>query len=403
VRGSGTVVTGTLPSGRIRVGDELVVAGSGRVVRVRALQSLGQPVDEATGVARVAVNLRGVDRTDLARGDALVTPDAWTATSVLDVRLHGRDAGELPEQLVLHVGSAAIACRLRPLGRSAARLTLPVTVPLHVGDRALVRDPARAYGLTGVTALDVSPPRLRRRGAAAARAATLEQTDANPTWTAELRRRGLVSVAQLRRMGVPYDGPANGPTDAGWLIDEAVRRRLERALADAVEAWRRDHPLESGLPIEAARATLRLPDRALVDGLVTPPYAVRAGRVVRADTVDRLPDGVRAAVAQVVADLEAAPFVAPDAHRLAALGLGRREVAAAVRAGQLLDLGDGVVLCAGADDTAVAVLRAAGAPFTPSEAKQLLGTTRRVVVPLLEHLDRRRLTRKLADGRRTTA
>jgi selenocysteine-specific elongation factor len=109
---------------------------------------------------------------------------------------------------------------------------------------------------------------------------------------------------------------------------------------------------------------------------------------------------VRAAVAAVVADLQAAPFVAPEAARLAELGLGARELAAAVRAGALLDVGGGIVLRPGADDEALAVLRRLDQPFTPSEARQALGTTRRVVVPLLEHLDRRRRTRRLADGRR---
>jgi selenocysteine-specific elongation factor len=349
-----------------------------------------------SAVARVAVNVRGVDRDELARGDALLTAGAWTSTDVLDVRLHGGDARELPQQLVLHVGSAAVACRLRPFGAATARLTLARPVPLHVGDRALVRDPGRGHGLVGVTVLDVRPAPLRRRGAARARAEALELLDGVPRWEDEIARRGVVRVIDLRAMGVPYDGADR----AGWLVDPRRQERMQAELAAAVEAWRREHPLESGLPVEAARAALQLPDRALVDALVAPPYAVSGGRVVRADAAGELPPPIRAAVTEVLADLEAAPFVAPNASRLAELGLGRRELAAAVRAGALLDLGNGVVLRPGADDTAVRLLGQIGRPFTPSEAKQVLETTRRVVVPLLEHLDRRELTKRLEDGRR---
>ena len=114
VRGSGTVVTGTLGSGVLRTGDELQLGD--RTVRVRGLQSLGRAYDEVASVARVAVNLRGVERSEVARGDALLTPGAWRATAGLDVRLSA-DPRELPAELVLHVGSTAVAARVRPLGR----------------------------------------------------------------------------------------------------------------------------------------------------------------------------------------------------------------------------------------------------------------------------------------------
>jgi selenocysteine-specific elongation factor len=97
------------------------------------------------------------------------------------------------------------------------------------------------------------------------------------------------------------------------------------------------------------------------------------------------------------AELTAAPFRAPEADRLAALGLGARELAALVRAGELIAIADGVVLLPGAPDRAVEVLRAAGPAFTLSQARQALGTTRRVVVPLLEHLGRTGRTERVDD------
>ena len=102
----------------------------------------------------------------------------------------------------------------------------------------------------------------------------------------------------------------------------------------------------------------------------------------------------------VRADLAAAPFAAPEAHRLAELGLGRRELAAAVRAGALLRVADGIYLLPGADDRAAELLAGLPQPFTLSEARRALGTTRRVAVPLLELLDRRGLTERLPDDRR---
>jgi selenocysteine-specific elongation factor len=103
----------------------------------------------------------------------------------------------------------------------------------------------------------------------------------------------------------------------------------------------------------------------------------------------------------VRAELAAAPFVAPEAHRLAELGLGRRELAAAVRAGALLRVADGIYLLPGADTAAAGVLAGLPQPFRLSEARQALGTSRRVAVPLLELLDARDLTTRQPDDRRT--
>jgi len=94
------------------------------------------------------------------------------------------------------------------------------------------------------------------------------------------------------------------------------------------------------------------------------------------------------------------PFRAPTAERLRELGLDVTHVAAAAKAGRLLRLATGVVLLPGADKRAVDELRALPQPFTTSEARSRLGTSRRVVLPLLEHLDRARLTRRLPDDRR---
>jgi selenocysteine-specific elongation factor len=168
-------------------------------------------------------------------------------------------------------------------------------------------------------------------------------------------------------------------------------------------AHREAHPLESGPPVEALRRTLQLPDVRLVEALLVAPYAARDGRVFRAGSGSDLPEAVRSAVATVARDLAEHPFLAPEPSRLAELGLGPREIAAAARAGLLLRVTDAVVLLPGAERVAAKRLAALPQPFTVADARQALATTRRVAVPLLELLDRDGHTRRLPDDRRVTA
>ncbi|MFG1995493.1 selenocysteine-specific translation elongation factor [Actinoplanes sp. NPDC048988] len=406
VKGAGTVVTGTLGAGRLRTGDELTLGDS--TVRVRGLQSMGQQRDEVTAVARVAVNLRGTPRDDLRRGDALLTPGRFRFAGLVDVRVHGDPVADLPAQATLHVGSAAVPVHIRPLGTDTARLRLSHPLPLRIGDRALLRDPGRHHVAGGVTILDVAPPGLKRRGAAAARAAQLTSMDAHPSLRSELSRRLLIKGADLAAMGVllptpssepmsPADAAAGQPVAGDWYADPDHWSALGGRLGEEVAAYAREHPLEAGMPVEALRHRLGLPDRILVTALVRPPVVVRNGRVVAGPT--GAPDELVGLVGKAFDGLGA--FAAPEAYDLAALGLGARQVAAAERTGLLLRLTPQVVLRAGAVEEAVRLLAALPQPFTLSEARQALGTTRRVAVPLLELLDRKGHTRRLPDDRRT--
>lgn len=397
IRGSGTVVTGTLAAGRVRVGDELEIASLGRTVRVRALQSLGRPESEVDGVARVAVNLRGVERHELSRGDALLTPERFHRSDTIDVRVHGDPVASLPRSVTLHLGSAAVSARVRPLGADTARLTLAHPLPLRIGDRGLLRNPGAHHVGGGTTVLDVVPPALRRRGAAVARAKVLDELDGRADERSELRRRGIVRRRDLQRMGV---ATTIAPVHDDWLVDERLWARLREKLQRLVSAWRRDRPLEPGPPVDVVRQALRLPERSLVQAMVAPPLTIRAGRVVRADQQAALPAPVAAAVEKIRAELVASPFAAPATERLAELGLGPRELGAAVRAGVLVRIADGVVLLPGSIQDAATALGALPQPFTVSEARKALDTTRRVAVPLLELLDRKGLTQRLPDDRR---
>ncbi|MFC7272433.1 selenocysteine-specific translation elongation factor [Paractinoplanes rhizophilus] len=393
IKGAGTVVTGTLGAGTIRVGDEFRLGDE--TVRVRGLQTLGETRTEVTAVSRVAVNLRGTGKDRAARGAALLTPDRFRFTELIDVRVHGDPARELPATLTLHIGSAAVPARVRPLGPDTARLRLSHPLPLRLGDRALVRDPGRRHIAGGVTVLDVTPPGLSRRGAAAARAAELAGVTGTPDLAAELGRRLLVHRDDLTTMGVPID---RAPVAGEWFADPAHWASLAARLPGEVARYRSEHPLEPGIPLEALRHRMELPDRALVEALVRPPLTIRSGRVAGAGH-EAVPAELRDAVDKAFAGK--GPFIAPEAYDLADLGLGARQLAAAVRAGLLVQLAPNVVLRSDAPARAAKALREISQPFTLSEARKALGTTRRVAVPLLELLDRKGLTTRQADDRRT--
>ncbi len=256
ITGSGTVVTGTLPAGTVRRGDELALTPAMRPVKVRALQSLGDTAAELTGVARAALNLRGIDLADVRRGMALIQPGRWVIARQVDVRLgHQQDDG-LPATMTLHVGSARTPAKVRMLGSGHARLTLRDPVPLHVADRVLLRDPGAAAsqdtpgaaaalwrGITGAVVLDLNPPPLTRRGAAAAATAELASWPDSPTAANLLKRRGLARSADLAAMGMtglPRAGGGRLARGSGSLgqpgrTADLARGRVRRA--GAARPW----------------------------------------------------------------------------------------------------------------------------------------------------------------------
>ena len=448
IRGSGTVVTGTLPAGTVRTGQELLLTPSMRPARIRRIESMNEPAASVTGVARVALNLRGLPADVPARGMALVDADRWTMTRLADVRLslpaELRQAAELrlPTDMALHIGSARTAARIRLLGAAGSghaivRLMLREPLPLHVGDRILLRDPGSA-GVTilGATVLDVAPPALAQRGAAAAAGRELAAWPEVPAVADLLRRHGLLRASAVAVMGTAGGPP---PVAGGWLADPVRWSELRRELAEVVAAHARRDPLAIGMTPEAARAALRLPDRALVEALARPPAEPGVLSQVRPPGVPAwvrlsggylvistgptaqpqphetqpsgetrktqgpqvlLPEPVLAGVRAVLADLAGAPFLAPEAGRLRELGLDARAIGAAARAGLLLRVSEQIVLAPGAETEAARGLAGLPQPFTTAEARQALGTTRRVAIPLLEYLDRAGITQRLPDDRR---
>ena len=410
VRGAGTVVTGTLPAGTVSEGDEL--AAGDRTYRVRGVQSLGRPARSVTGVARVALNLAGEDRSELDRQSVLVAPGAWWHTEVVDVRLRpgaaepGSVPPPLPRRPLLHIGATAVPAYLRPLGEDLVRLTLDRSLPLRIGDHALLRDPG-SRRIWGLTVLDPAPPSLSRRGAGRQRADALRAVTGEPDGAAELERRGVASLPMLRRIGAPVQsGLVASATPDGWLVGAAEADRLRAAMTDLVAAHDATTGATTGagqgMPLTTLAERLKVPSPTIVRHLVAPPMRLVQGKVtMRAAQGDRLPPELERAVETISKDLAASPFVAPTADRLREVGLHPKAVVAVSRAGWLLHLGDGILLLPGADDQAVEQLSMLEQPFTTSDARQRLGTTRRVILPLLSHLDRQGRTRRHPDDRRS--
>ncbi|MBT9257457.1 SelB C-terminal domain-containing protein [Phycicoccus sp. MAQZ13P-2] len=387
VRGTGLVVTGTLTAGTVRPGDLLEVEG--RPVRVRGVEALGRPRDEVSAPARVALDLGGRAPEGVRRGAQLVSPGSMLTPAEVDVRLRPEDRP--PRQPVLHVGSDHVEVRVRPLAGDVVRLRPARPLPLRVGDRAVLRDPG-SRRIWGVEVLDPAPPALDGRGAAAARARAL--AGAVGTTADEVTRRGAVTRDLLRRLGA-HGEPPSGSVVAGDVVVAPQRAQALRThLVDAVRAGGPD-----GLAPAAAARAAGLDDPGVVEALLAPPLCLRHGRVVLDEHGSPAAEDATALDA-LAADLADAPFAAPTAERLRELGLVGPRLDALVRSGHLERAGRGVVLLPGATEEAVRRLAALSQPFTVAQARAALGSSRRVVLPLLAHLDAAAVTVRLPDDTR---
>lgn len=415
VHGVGTVVTGTLGAGRLRTGQTYQLAGSagGREVNVRGLQRLGTAAEEVTALARVAVNLRGVGRAQVRRGDTLLTPGAWVSCREFDAEVHPAPAGaaegetavSLPRELVMHLGSAAVTARVRPLGGSPGarhvRLRLATPLPLTIGDRALLRDPGRRRVLGAVTVVDPDPPPLHRRGAAAARAQLLARTPGLSDPAVEVARRGAIRRDRLVALGCPVPAGKQLPgvvAAGGWLVASPVWRGWQAALQRVVVPGAGEAAADPrGVTRGEALRVVGLPDADLLEALLAalPGLQAVSGRLRAVGSTPTLPARLAAPIAALQARFREQPFQAPESDDLLRLGLRHADLAAARDAGAVLLLPGDVVLPPDAPREAALRLAALAQPFTISAARQALGTTRRVAVPLLEHLDSTGVTQRL--------
>jgi selenocysteine-specific elongation factor len=456
MRGSGTVVTGTLSGGALRAGGEAELLQAGRRVRVRGLQGHGRPLAKAVGARRLAVNLAAVATDQVARGDVLVLPGQWAATTTADCRLRCLPGAPAPLRgrgaYLLYAGAAETPARLQPLDAAElppgtdglVRLHLERPLVLDVFEPVVLRDSGRDETVGGGRVLDPFPPAAVR--GTAARVRRTEELEAREAAGRQglpervLAERGVVALADLPRLaglapdrlqgilaGAPID---RGTTPAAPRTPPVVRSRTlawtrvawDAAAAAVLAAVDRHHhsdPSSPGLPAQAARAAVRAPagpggapgpawpeaaGAEVVEALVAEGGLVADGPVVRRPGHGmRLDPAQRALRARVEAALDEAGVGLLGEAALGELGADRKATALLVRLGVLVPISPGGWLGRTALEGAVATLRRTfgdGRPFSAGEAREALGTTRRTAIPLLEHLDRTGVTVRQGDLRR---
>jgi selenocysteine-specific elongation factor len=385
LRGIGTVATGTLWSGSIAAGDELRAEPAGVDVRVRSVQVHDRPVDVARAGQRVAVNLAGVDRGAVHRGDALVAADSYPVGYRLDVVLEELEPIADGARIQVHHGTSRHLARVVRSGRYA-QLRLADPVVAARGDRLVLR---RETTIGGATVLDPSPPRALDP----ARLEVLESGTPieilralvhKPVSGAELQARGLLPPAELAAALATVEQAGDWFFSREWL--EELRALVHKRLAAQADA----SPLDPGLPLGQL-----VPERPWAQAVV-PLLEVerRGGKAYLPGATASLGEHEQAAQA-LQRELEHAGVdaVRVDDPKLAAF-LEER--------GQLVRLGDGFAIAADAYAEAFRLLVEEcerEGRITLARFRDLIGASRRAAQLLLERFDADGLTHRIGDER----
>jgi selenocysteine-specific elongation factor len=436
MKGFGTVVTGTLASGSLAVGDELEVLPSGRRARVRGIQVHGASVGAAVAGTRTALNLAGVETADVARGDLLVRPGTLQATAMLDVELSL--LGDSPpledgDRVRVHAASAEVLARVRlleagplaPGGRALAQLRLEGRTAVGRHDRLVIRSYSPATTIGGAWVVDPLPPRRRARDAAAVArlrdaAGLVEAAEGivgeAGTAGVELPRVAARLTASVDELGAALASSrevASLGTDPPVLLGRLALDRLQAETIAALEAYHRDNPLRPAMPRQELRARL-------FDGARAAVFERVLGDLAAAGRARLLPEAVALAGHEVrLSDeeeqarrvlLEAAAAAGLAGIEVAALAAARRMPAdllqrvARVLVGEsaLVRVGTSALVARGPLDELARKVRERwpkGSKLEVGAFKDLTGLTRKHAIPLLEYLDRTRLTRRAGDDR----
>jgi selenocysteine-specific elongation factor len=402
-KGAGTVVTGTLTGGTVRLDDELEVGGRAAKVRVRGIETAKRHVDDVGPGNRVALNLVGVEHRELARGDALVRAGQWTRATTVDVRVQ-RVPGEKVARrgrVQVYVGSGEHGAGLRMLDPDGefARLRFAEPLTLAPGDRVVIRDPGRERTVAGAEILDAEA-----RGRAADAAAYLGL----PLGARLVRAHRWLALADVPRLAGlspsevdPFvaDTVASGAAErAGdWLVDPETRAQLREEARNRVAQHHRAVPTDPGLELATLGSALRVDQARLRAALEdTPGLVVERGVVRDASHLTRAAESPEARA--LITALDASPFSPPSPSDVgAAVALVR----ALVRDGVLVDV-DGVIFTSTALDAArqkvIDVLAERGT-ITVADVRDALGSSRKYVVPIVGWLDRTGVTRRRGDDR----
>lgn len=422
VRGTGTVVTGTLWTGAIERDAAVCLFPGGRAARVRSLESHGAAVPRAQPGTRVAVALAGVDRDDVSHGGVLVsTEGGWRESMVLraDVALLDDGATLGPRTRVrFHLGTSEAGARLvSAAGRvapgtvHAVRIALDVPIVARAGDRFVLRTSSPAMTIGGGIVTDPWAPARRAKPWRAPGA----DAEARLEWIAtECAGEGLALADIPVRIGVPpgsVDDLVRGTRAVHRLADHifaaAVRARLRDRLATDIRAWHKTHPLEAGIPLQHARASLRAGE-ALFDDLVRDlsdrgKIEQRGGVLARAGW--RAGSGADAVkVAELAIALEAGGIAPLSVDEL--MGQFGKETPALLRVlereGRAVAVATDRYYASAAVAALLQALREAtadGSQKTASQIREALGLSRKYLIPFLEYCDRIGVSRRHGDLR----
>ena len=441
MKGFGSVVTGTLISGTVGPGDEVELFPGGERLRVRGVQSGGKAAERAMPGQRTAVNLAGIEHTALKRGMVLATPGKFRRTRRIDVRLELLPAARKMKQgarVHFHAGTAETiaevffygAKELPPGGSTLANLKLQDEVLVLPGDRFIVRQFSPVVTIGGGAVLDplARRPMLRDTGrsaflltlerrnheeilAALTERALLglgyEEIVARTSWMEPEIQEALKKLQGTARVRIVSREPLR--LVAGKLFEE-VREKI----ADKVERFQKENPLLPGISREDLRASLgkRLRSetfRAALEELVALKRLDAPGELVKkaGSEIALLPEEAKAKE-QIEAAFASAGLAVPTVKEvLAKLAVEAKRAEKLfeilLREKNLVRISPELVFhrqaLAQLKEQLGAYKKASGDRITVPIFKELTGITRKYAIPLLEYLDRERVTRRAGDER----
>ncbi len=408
-KGAGTVITGTLTGGSIAVDDELLVVANQRLVRVRGLQSGHERVERAQPGTRVAVNLAGIEHHEITRGDGLVTATGWRATTAVDVVFTPTPAApQLPRtaSLTAHIGSGEQPVRWRSFEQSGTdgsrlygRIRLSAPVALQPGDHFILRSSARRVVVGGAEVVDIAPPRTA--------AAALVRKDLTPLLRA-LDAEPWASLESIVELG-GFDPTTVSEMCEAAILDGSVvmahGRHIAAASAHAmklkvvaaVSAFHISNPTAIGMALSELATTVSV-ETNLLRELIGAENALKIDRdIVRsADRIavaSQTPEGTA-----FLAALTETPFAPPSPEAVhVPIAIAKQ----LVREKIVVEI-DGIYFASAAITEAAAIIGRAvidQGSLTLSEIRDLLGSTRKYVLPIAKTLDQQGVTRRRGDDR----
>ena len=432
LRGIGTVVTGTLTGGTLRVGDNIFVQPRGISARIRSLQTHGRDVDVVEPGTRTAINLPDLKiRTDVKRSD-VITTQQFEPSSTVDVvltcseRLQRALSIKPNTSAYIHHGTTRVLAKIifaeaHPLaaGESAvAQLRLDVPLLAFVGDRIVVRDASEQHTIAGGVVFNVhSNPKDFRQTQESTRLASraiapgdidlavwTEFARSGVTEPSRLLERSHFSAAEiataLRRLCDHGEIFLSDNVGAKMLVWLDLRERTARIIDTA----HRTHPERRGLELSELRAELTSISPAVFDALMIDLCQtdfVRTGSTIaRGSHRSSLPPDLKAAAEKVRAALSAKPFDPPARETIATKNDATLRFL--IDNGEIVEVAPEVVLLRENFEqmkAQVVEFISTNGPATASQLRAKLGSSRRVIIPFLEYLDRIGVTQRIGDSR----